>query len=516
MVIIIGEKTDADASLENLHDAYGRAQDDFRREEIAAEAFGLIGGQIRAMILRAAKGLKLSSDQLDALIWQALLRGLSESGMARFKLANAPDSDWQPVIQAMMEAAKTDPASPQARLWAMLSPETKSAVLSNPRYIKYTAQYAVITDINNLLRRRNLYDPAAWSGIQLPDEARTLLQRGASLSATELSRLNALLIGSAFPAITVPPIPKRNLLGFISATVVPRMQPEIYETATGRQSDGTLADALAFLRPDIDGIREMEARGTLPDGWERLSPAERIFQHQKHRIERRYGPVVAWWNARIRELQPRNPFAVNNSGSLKSAKELFERNLDRMPVNLWKPKGAPYSLPSQALAPFGLRTIERLLATEGFGRSAPSQAVKPQVAPVYTQNAGDIDAQRLLAGGHSSKAYRWLVDRIFSAPGFEAERSIGMFLAHNPRPVGPAIKQFLSSLPEDIAEDIEQAGWHRTVYEVDQRVLEALRNPAIRAELVRVLGEPQAVVAMLAVRRHVFCRTNAYARRRAG
>jgi hypothetical protein len=512
MVIIIG----AGANLAELAAVYDRSQGDFERERIAAEVYELIGGQIGAMILHRARGLKLSSDQLDALAWQALLRGLNESGMTRFKLASAPDSDWQPMILSMMEAAKTSPASPQARIWGMLSPETKSAVLSNLRYIKYTAQYAVINDINALLRRRDLYDPQAWSNIRLPEETTTLLkQEFDGLSGTELSRLNALLVASAFPVLSVPPAPKKNLLGYISATVVPQLQPEIYETATGKKSDVHLAEASAFLRQDLEAVRQMQERGTLPDEWARLSLAERVYRHQKQRIEKRYGPVIRWWNDRIRDLQPRNPYTVNNSGSLKSARELFEQNQDRVPSHLWKPIGAPYNLPSQVLAPFGLRTIERLLATEGFNRNAPSK-VKPHVAPVYTQNAGDPDAERLLAGGHQSKAYRWLIQRLFKPE--QAEYQIGMFLAATPRPAGPEIEQFLSTLPDDIAEDIEQAGWNRTAYRIDSQVLQAVKNPAVREEIMRALQAPlQSVMAMLgALRSDIFCRTANFIRKRAG
>ena len=520
MVIIIRAKAEADGSLESLHDAYDRANDDIRREEIAADAYEHFGGKIRSMILRAAKGLKLSGDQLDALTWQALLRGLAESGLTRFKLSSAPHSDWQPTILSMVDTEKPGSRGPQARIWAMLSPEAKAAVRQNPKYIKSTVQNAIIAEINKLLRRRDLYDPQAWSNIRLPEETATLLEHGFNgLSASELSRLNALLIASAFPAIAVPPAPNKNLLGYISATVVPRMQPDIFETATGKKSDVHLADALAFLCPDIEAVRQMEERGTLPDEWMRLSLAERIYQHQKQRIAQRYGPVIAWWNARIRELQPGNPYAVSNAGSLQSARQLFEQNQDRVPGHLWKSVGAPYNLPTQALSLFGLRTIERLLATENLNRSAPSKAVQPQVAPVYTrQDSGDSDAERLLAGGHQSQAYHWLVGRLFSAPGFEAERSIGFFLARNPQPAGPEVAQFLRSLPPDIAEDIEQAGWNRTVHDIDSKILDAVRDPAMRAELMRAFqAQPQAVVAsLLAIRRQVFCRTATYLRKRAG
>ena len=172
MLIIVKAKA---LSLDNLHDEYDRSQDDLQRERIAAEAYEHFGGKIRGMILRAAKGLRLTDDQLAALTWQALLRGLAESGLTRFKLSSAPHSDWQPMILSMVDTEKPGSRGPQARIWAMLSPEAKAAVLANPKYVKTTVQNTVVAEINKLLRRRDLYDPQAWSNIRLPEETATFV-----------------------------------------------------------------------------------------------------------------------------------------------------------------------------------------------------------------------------------------------------------------------------------------------------------------------------------------------------
>jgi len=504
MSIIISE---AAPSLEDLQDQYDRARTEADREHIAAEVYELAGGKVKGMIQHRAKGLRLDPDQLHALAWEALMRGLSESGMTRFKLSDSQHADWQPAIQAMLEASKRGATDPQSRVWSLLSPETRSAVLQNSVYIKTNVQNAVIAEVNGLLRRPGLYDPAAWSGNQLPDEANGLLKRGiGDLSVTELSRLNAQLIASAFPGLTVPPPPTRNLLGYISATIVPKLQPQMYEAATGRRSESYLVEALAFLRPDIEAVWQMEAAGILPEGWERLSPAQRIYQHQKQRLAARYNPILAWYEARIRELQPQRPFLVNSAGALKDARALLEQHPDRAPASLWKAKNAPYYVPTQALQPIGVKVIERLLATENIGRSAPAaeQSVRPSLS---TERPADVGVQTLLTGGHAAPAFRYLVQRIFS-PG-QAEHSIGMFLAQNPSPSRTQVEQFVASLPDDIADDIETTGWHRTVYEIDSRILDAIKHPQTRAEVVRALGgQPQAVVAALdRARCNIFIRT---------
>ena len=137
----------------------------------------------------------------------------------------------------------------------------------------------------------------------------------------------------------------------------------------------------------------------------------------------------------------------------------------------------------------------------------------------YLTNLPPADSWKITAANrYNGNPYQYLVDRIFGRLGFEAERSIGFFLARNPQPAGPEIAQFLRSLPPYVAEDIEQAGWHRTVHDIDSKILDAVRDPAMRSELMRALQVPsQAVVAaLLAVRRQVFCRTAQYLRKRAG
>ena len=53
---------------------------------------------------------------------------------------------------------------------------------------------------NRLLPRRDLYEPEAWDGVELGDEASMLLDRGiGGLGQSDIARLNRLLIEAAFP-----------------------------------------------------------------------------------------------------------------------------------------------------------------------------------------------------------------------------------------------------------------------------------------------------------------------------
>ena len=142
---------------------------------------------------------------------EALVAGLNESGILRYRRDSALYSDWQP---KMLAAAKSNESSAGTRIWSMLSPATQAAILQNPNYIKINIQNQFLADLNAMLLRRDLYSPRAWHADSLSPVARELLAKINDLTKSQLARLNAALIGSAFSGIQVPDEPKRNLLGY--------------------------------------------------------------------------------------------------------------------------------------------------------------------------------------------------------------------------------------------------------------------------------------------------------------
>jgi len=102
------------------------------------------------------------------------------------------------------QAAKPDNA-PIRRIWALFDEATKKRLSEQPhnpsRREQTLAKQTVAAELNALLARRDLYDPAAWSGITLESEASELLARGIdNLSSQELARFNRLALEAAFPA----------------------------------------------------------------------------------------------------------------------------------------------------------------------------------------------------------------------------------------------------------------------------------------------------------------------------
>ena len=241
--------------------------------------------------------------------------------------------------------------------------------------------------------------------------------------------------------------------------------------------------------------------------------AQQVYQQQKARLARRYGHVIAWWNARVAELRPANPFQVKNQESLHAARELFEQYPDQIPVSMWKGPSSPYNLPVGALYPYGLKSIQRMLETKNFSQTSPVPASQSNlaIAPEQAPDVEHADWATLLRGGHQSAAYRATIGILYG-PG-TVEHRLGMFLASDPEMSQQSVTAFLESLPDDISDDIESAGgWTRLVRQIDAAVLSALRdNPAIREQVMRQLQlSPQQATNMLrAIRWQRFMRTAA-------
>ena len=246
----------------------------------------------------------------------------------------------------------------------------------------------------------------------------------------------------------------------------------------------------------------MEAAGTLPSDLARLGSAQRIYTLHRQLQQKKFGPIITWWNDKIRELQPQKPFVVNSPASLRDAKALFAKNPGKVGERLWKEKGSPHFLPVSVFEPFGIDIIQRLLDSN-TGSASPIQREKS--AP-SAPSSGDSQAAELLSGGHQSRAFRWLVSRLFSQN--EVEFAIGNFLAQHPKPSRQDIDLFTRSLPQDMADDIEECGWNTLTLAVDQAVLNAIRDPEMQAEIMRALNIHRAAVLALVdgVRRTVFCR----------
>lgn len=491
MTIIFAD-TDTDTDLSALAERYDRAKTPSERDQVAAEIFALIGGRIKAMIKRVGRGL--GQDDLDGFAREAVVEALENSGVTRIKRS---DGLWEALIQR-----HTDGHSVAKRVFGLLLPATRKA-LESP-YLKATTADQLVREINGMLRRTDFYSPNAWIGVSLPGEARALLAKGIeNLSGTELSRFNALALSAACPEITIPQEPPpRSILGYVSKFWLPSAKSRIAEHGGVPPMAEYVIEAKNALKPVMEQLRQMETAGTMPPELARLGPAQRIYTLHRQLQQEKFGPTIQWWNDKIRELQPQNPFVVNSTSSLRAAKELFGKNPGKVSEKLWKEKGSPHFLPVSLFEPFGIDVIQRMLDSN----AGSAGRVQTEKASPSAPSSGDMQAAKWLRDGHQSRAFSWLVNMLFGQD--EIEFTVGNFLAQHPSPTRQEIERFTENLPEDMADDIDSYGWNNLTLAVDRAVLDAVRDPKMQAELSRALKAGNATVMAMVdgVRRAVFCR----------
>jgi hypothetical protein len=490
-VIIIVAAGNLDAALTPLLDEFDRSSTPGEQEAAAARVFQLVGPVVKGMIQRAAQGRRLDSGELESLAWQALLRGMAESGVPRLRRT---DGDWDEFVRKIRDQQ----TPPTRRIWSLLTDKLKRSMASP--YLKTITTDELVKELNGLLRRRDLYDENAFAGVVLSDEGRQLLAKDGKLSATELVRFNSLLLASAFPEIEAPDRPRRNLLGYLSSTVIPQLSQQIWEAASGRKVDGYAIEAWGDLKPFVQELDRLRASGALPESFEDLSRAEQVYQLQKQRLSERYGPILAWWDDRVRDLQPGNPFHVRDRGSLRDAKRLLAEHADSVPGRMWNAPGSPYYVPAMAVAPYGVRSIERMLAAGRPKSPAPESQAAPQAPGAPPSQSYFMAAQ--------PGAYQMMANRVYSDPGYDVERAVAAFLSGTPQPTPQQVDQFIASQPPQVAETIRDVGFPSIAQEVDQRILEHARAPETQTWLTNALGrQPQEVqAALLATRREVAAR----------
>jgi hypothetical protein len=115
---------------------------------------------------------------------------------------------WHEFARALATQGEAPTPSPAKRIWSLMSPAAKGFVTNLVRggwADRYTTGQ-IVGDLNRLLAQRDLYDAAAWGGVELGEGVEPLLKADrAGLSQGEVCRLNAHLLAAAFPGLLAPP-----------------------------------------------------------------------------------------------------------------------------------------------------------------------------------------------------------------------------------------------------------------------------------------------------------------------
>ena len=113
--------------------------------------------------------------------------------------------DMSALVSKIETQGRADGPSPGKQVWSRLSDDLKTR-LTNRDGVEAGSMPVILASnvldaLNRLLSDRNFYEPAAWRGIDLNDETKTLADRRVdSLTDDEVKRRNRLLLEAAYPA----------------------------------------------------------------------------------------------------------------------------------------------------------------------------------------------------------------------------------------------------------------------------------------------------------------------------
>jgi hypothetical protein len=119
-------------------------------------------------------------------------------------LSESDIRNWEGLINSIKNQAAGDAPAPGKQVIAQVDEELRGGLMNMPAATLADQKKLLLKQFNKVLAKPGLYREAAWEGIELDGETRDLLARE-SLSATEQTRLNRLLIAAAWPAHIAKP-----------------------------------------------------------------------------------------------------------------------------------------------------------------------------------------------------------------------------------------------------------------------------------------------------------------------
>lgn len=477
MILILAANAFDQKHLDALLVQYDASRDSAERERVAAEIDALLSPAVQAILRRNLGGLDI--EDFSGMASEAIRLALAEAGNTRLRKNEIHNPE------RLIERMKVPGDEAGQRLRSLL-PDDLRDLLTSAKYIRTDVELRGLLDYLNddLLHRPDL---AKNLGLTGPENLR---------STNDLTAYNAAVLHELFgDAVQMPATPERSLMGYIVKFVVPEFKARLLKE-TGKAADPTVSRAKRSLGPIIDELRGR--LGRLPDENE-------VNEAYRGMLSQRYRPAVQWFQEQVASQQPDRAFVIRRPPALNDAKEILkEKGFDPA---LWE-SGGQYYVPREYFKPVGVETIRRVLEeyTRGNVRlpDMPSAGSVPAgsstgESPAWAQNLG-------ASGG--AELYRRVLEHLYSQPQFGAERAVGEFLAANGDPRGADFEQYLASLDPAVAEDIRQIGFENLAHEVDERVLEVLRDPQMRTVLVGHQGARSGGFHKQfdAIRREIFIR----------
>lgn len=115
----------------------------------------------------------------------------------------------QRLIEQIVTQGQAESPSPGHRIWELLEPSTRDALLAKPAADKpfesRQRERLLETSLQELIRRRDFFRPQDWEKVTLPAAARELRDRGLDkLADDEVARFNRLALVAAYPDDIAP------------------------------------------------------------------------------------------------------------------------------------------------------------------------------------------------------------------------------------------------------------------------------------------------------------------------
>lgn len=477
MILIVAARPHVDPRLlDDLLARYDHAQTPDAREQVAGEIEGLVvGPQVQGILAHQLSGL-VDPNDLPALTTELIRKALDESGTTR--LRRGQDISVDHLVERLRRGG--DEAS--RRLVAIFPEEVRTLLTEN--YLRSSDQQAIVDYLNDVVLR--MPDLASRLG-QPPQEISPSMQRRTADNAALLARL----FGDAISSV---PKPSRDLVGFIASYLVPEAKRKLL-----REKSPNITDAMRAnwrqLQPVVEALRGELGRQPEP---------EEVHAELRRRNAEQYGDAIRWFEQKIQEVQPNNPFRLKDPASLAFAKTLLKEH--GYSEDFWA-QGGKYYVPKTALKGMSLATVKTLMSTPGLGApSAPSAEHLLPTAPAAEQ-AETPDWSPLMTGGQD-RLQSAIINQLFGEPQYEAEYAVAHYLVQRPDPAPAEVERFLEGLSENVADDIRQIGWDAMVREVDDRIRAFLRDPGAVQEIATELGMSSGVAQRTAdaIRRTIFAR----------
>lgn len=196
----IGVISSASASLDIVNDRL------VFNEEVTVDSEQFSGLTASHLIYHLETG---DIEMTDVTADRVPIEGMGGEAEARdpMLLTVADVKDWSGILGAIKAQANADGPSPGKRLISLLPEEARAQfnAVAPDAQLTDGMKENFVEQLNDVLEKKEFYDPAAWEGIALPEPVEALVNAKPE-SRSELIKMNRGLFEAAYPEFIVPKV----------------------------------------------------------------------------------------------------------------------------------------------------------------------------------------------------------------------------------------------------------------------------------------------------------------------